>query len=45
MAPPIGDPLGVVSALVEQFHVPETRYALATRRIAIRRLSMFYSQQ
>ena len=28
----VGDPLGVVSALVEQFHVPETEVRTMTRR-------------
>lgn len=41
----VGDPLGVVSALVEQFHVPETEVRTMTKEDAIRRLSMFYSQQ
>lgn len=45
VAPPSAIPLGVVSALVEQFHVPETEVRTMTKEDAIRRLSMFYSQQ
>jgi len=45
VAPPSAIPLGVISALVEQFHVPEAEVRAMTKADAILRLSGFYSQQ
>lgn len=44
-APEAAIPLGVIYALVEQFHVPETEVRAMSKEDAIRRLSMLYSQQ
>ncbi len=45
VAPPSAIPLGVIAALVEQFHVPEEEVRDMTKQDAILRLSKLYSQQ
>lgn len=44
-APPSAIPLGVITALVDQFHVPEGEVRAMTKEDAILRLSILYSQQ
>ena len=44
MAPASAIPLGVVTALIEQFHVPESEVLAMTKDEAILRLSTLYSQ-
>lgn len=44
VAPASAIPLGVVTALIEQFHVPESEVLAMTKDEAILRLSTLYSQ-
>jgi len=45
VAPSTAIPLGVVSALIAQFHVPESEVLAMTREDAILLLSKFYTQE